>query len=200
MSAPGKAAPLAVGALVLALLPAGASAQARQLELGVESFAYRSATTPLNRDNVLGLDAYPGLSRFAVGWRETHGSFLGLLSRLRRADVGHAGRRDRLGRPAGLRPVLVGRGRWGLRLGKQRIAWGSGFAWNPTNRLEPPKNARNTTLEQEGALAARLDWAPRRGRASFSSARRPTRLLATCRWSRAKPSAATPSPSARASW
>ena len=49
----------------------------------------------------------------------------------------------------------------GLRLGKQRIAWGSGLAWNPTNRLEPPKNALNTTLEQEGALAARVDWAPR---------------------------------------
>ena len=48
----------------------------------------------------------------------------------------------------------------GLRVGKQRIAWGSGFAWNPTNRLEPPKNALNTTLEQEGVLAARLDWNP----------------------------------------
>ncbi len=47
-----------------------------------------------------------------------------------------------------------------MRLGKQRIAWGSGFAWNPTNRLEPPKNTLNTTLEQEGALAARLDWVP----------------------------------------
>ena len=44
----------------------------------------------------------------------------------------------------------------------QRIAWGSGFAWNPTNRLEPPKNPLNTGLEQEGALAVRLDFVPTR--------------------------------------
>jgi hypothetical protein len=53
---------------------------------------------------------------------------------------------------------------WGsglsLRAGKQRIAWGSGFAWNPTNRLEPAKNPLNTGLEQEGAWAARMDWVP----------------------------------------
>src|SRR5262249_59992108 len=53
---------------------------------------------------------------------------------------------------------------WGaglaIKAGKQRIGWGSGFAWNPTNRLEPPKNPLNIGLEQEGVLAARMDWAP----------------------------------------
>ncbi len=39
------------------------------------------------------------------------------------------------------------------------MAWGSGFAWNPTNRLERPKNPLNTSLDQEGAARA----APGRG-------------------------------------
>ncbi|HYN02771.1 MAG TPA: hypothetical protein VE359_10030 [Vicinamibacteria bacterium] len=159
MSAPGKAAPLAVGALVLALLPAGASAQARQLEIGVESFAYRSATTPLNRDNVLGLDAYPGLGRLGVGWRETHGAFRAVFRGYVERAWGTQGDETDWVVRQGYAQYWWGE-KVGLRLGKQRIAWGSGFAWNPTNRLEPPKNVLNTTLEQEGALAARLDWAP----------------------------------------
>ena len=47
-----------------------------------------------------------------------------------------------------------------VRVGKQRVGWGSGFAWNPTSRLEPPKNPLNTGLEQEGARAVRLDFIP----------------------------------------
>jgi hypothetical protein len=78
VSAPGKAVPLAVG-FALVLLPAVSFAQSRQLEIGVETFAYRSATTPLNRENVLGLGDYPGLGRLALGWRETHGSFRAVL-------------------------------------------------------------------------------------------------------------------------
>ena len=142
---------------LLSALPV--SAQTRQLEVGLESFTYKSATTPLNHGNVLGLDDYPGLGRLAVGWRETHGSFRAVFR-------GYVERR--WGTPGDETDWVVRQGyaqywwgeKLGVRVGKQRIAWGSGFAWNPTNRLEPPKNALNTTLEQEGALAARLDWVP----------------------------------------
>ncbi len=146
--------------MTFALLSAiPALAQTRQLEVGLEAFAYSSATTPLNRDNVLGLDTYPGLGRVAAGWKETHGSFRAVFR-------GYVERR--WGTPGDEADWVVRQGyaqywwgeKIGVRVGKQRIAWGSGFAWNPTNRLEPPKNALNTTLEQEGALAARLDWAP----------------------------------------
>jgi hypothetical protein len=150
-----------LGLTVLAFpgaLPAHAQSS-RQLELGLEAFAYRSATTALNRENVLGLDDYPGLGRLALGWRETHGGFRAVF----RGYVGQT-----WGTPGDETDWVVRQGyaqywwgeKAGLRVGKQRLAWGSGFAWNPTNRLEPPKNALNTALEQEGVLAARLDWNP----------------------------------------
>ena len=157
--APGRAGLLACATLVLALLPVVSTAQTRQLELAVESFAYRSATTPLNRDNVLGLDGYPGLGRLAVGWRETHGSFRAVFRGYVEHTWGTQGDETDWVVRQGYAQYWWGE-KVGLRLGKQRIAWGSGFAWNPTNRLEPPKNALNTTLEQEGVLAARLDWNP----------------------------------------
>ncbi len=141
------------------LLSSPSFAQTRQLEVGLESFAYESARTPLNRENVLGLDDYPGLGRLAVGWRETHGSFRavfrGYVERTWGTTVDETDWVVRQGYVQYWWGEKVG-----VRVGKQRIAWGSGFAWNPTNRLEPPKNALNTTLEQEGALAARLDWVP----------------------------------------
>ena len=143
--------------VLLAALPA--SAQTRQLEVGLETFAYRSATTPLNRENVLGLDDYPGLGRLAVGWRETHGSFRAVFRGYVERTWGTAGDETDWVVRQGYAQYWWGE-KVGVRVGKQRIAWGSGFAWNPTNRLEPPKNALNTTLEQEGALAARLDWVP----------------------------------------
>jgi hypothetical protein len=135
------------------------SAQTRQLEVGLEGFAYRSATTPLNRENVLGLDAYPGLGRLAAGWRETHGSFRAVFRGYVERTWGTRGDETDWVVRQGYAQYWWGE-KVGVRLGKQRIAWGSGFAWNPTNRLEPPKNALNTSLEQEGALAVRLDWAP----------------------------------------
>lgn len=114
----------------------------------------------MNRDNVLGLDPHPGLGRLALGWRETHGRFRAVFRGYVERTWGTQGDETDW-------VVRQGYGQYwwgetlGLRIGKQRIAWGSGLAWNPTNRLEPPKNALNTTLEQEGALAARVDWAPK---------------------------------------
>jgi hypothetical protein len=145
------------GLALLAALPV--SAQSRQLEAGLEGFAYRSATTPLNRENVLDLDDYPGLGRLALGWRETHGSFRAVFRGYVDRTWGTRGDETDWVVRQGYAQYWWGE-KVGLRVGKQRIAWGSGFAWNPTNRLEPPKNALNTTLEQEGVLAARFDWNP----------------------------------------
>jgi hypothetical protein len=139
-------------------LPAHAQAP-RQIELGLEGFAYRSATTPLNRENVLGLEDYPGLGRLALGGRETHGSFRAVFRGYVERTWGTPGDETNWVVRQGYAQYWWGE-KVGLRIGKQRISWGSGFAWNPTNRLEPPKNALNTTLEQEGVLAGRLDWSP----------------------------------------
>ena len=64
------------GLALCLLLTAPAAAQAPELELGVENLYYRSTETPINRDNVLGLD--PGEDRVCevgairmVGGKET---------------------------------------------------------------------------------------------------------------------------------
>ena len=152
-----RAAVLAAGFLAAAVVPA--AAQTRQLELGLEAFGYRSQASLVNRENVLGLDDRPGLGRLALGWKETHGAFRAVFrGYVERTWGARADETSWVVRQAYAQYA------WGdtlqARLGKQRIAWGSGLAWNPTNRLEPPKNALNTTLEQEGALAARVDWTP----------------------------------------
>jgi hypothetical protein len=146
--------------LILGLLAVAAPARAgsRQVELGMEGFGYRTGESTLNRDNVFGLDRDEGLLRLVLNWRESHGG-------ARLVFRGFAERR--LGSDPGMEWVAreaYGQYAWGesfsLRLGKQRVAWGSGVAWNPTNRMEPPKNPFNTSLEQEGVLAFRADWIP----------------------------------------
>lgn len=37
-----------------------------------------------------------------------------------------------------------------LRVGRQKISWGSGFAWNPTNYLGAPKNRSDLAAENPG--------------------------------------------------
>jgi hypothetical protein len=148
------------GAVLLALAAAApAHAQSREVEVGVEEFAYRTAETPLNRANVLGLAATEHLLRGVLNWRETHGAFRAVFrGYLEHRPAAAAEATDWNARQAyaqyAFGELLT------VRAGKQRVAWGSGFAWNPTNRIEPPKNPLNTSLEQEGARGLRLDVAP----------------------------------------
>lgn len=44
-----------------------------------------------------------------------------------------------------------------LRAGKQRLAWGTGYAWNPTDILDQPRNAFTDADDPEGVMAFRAD-------------------------------------------
>ncbi len=143
---------------LVAAVPAPSSGSPREVEFGLENSSYPTALTPLNRQNALGLDDPEDLLRVTAAWKENIGGLRVVIRGYVQRDLGAGGATTWTARQAYLQYG------WGstlqVRLGKQRIAWGSGFAWNPTNRLEPPKNAFNTSLEQEGSLAARLDWIP----------------------------------------
>lgn len=45
-----------------------------------------------------------------------------------------------------------------LYAGKQRLKWGTGYFWNPSDSLQPPKNVFRTTENLEGVLALRADF------------------------------------------
>jgi hypothetical protein len=150
-----KPAALALGA---SLLASGAFADSRELSLGFEEFHYRTAETALNRGNVLGLEENEDLLRGTIGFKESHGSlrlvFRGFVEQRFRHDADADWTTREAYAQYGFGEGLQ------VRVGKQRVGWGSGFAWNPTSRLEPPKNPLNPSLEQEGALAVRTDWLP----------------------------------------
>jgi hypothetical protein len=154
---PGVLAPVPLA--LTPLLAAPLHAQTREIEVGIENYYYRTAATALNRDNVLGLPPDVDQLRLSLGWKESHGG-------ARAVFRGYVERRFEL---PGDDTRWVARqayaqywwgAQFGVRAGKQRIGWGSGFAWNPTNRVEPPRSPLNTGIEQEGVLAARLDWVP----------------------------------------
>ncbi len=145
-----------LGAL-LCLLPTLAHAGSRELEAGLENFWYRTAATPLNRDEILGLHRTEDLLRASLGWKESLGSARVVFKGFAERSFGSDPKTTWTTRQAYAQYSWAGAS---LRVGKQRVAWGSGFAWNPTNRLEPPKNPANTSLEQEGSWAVRLDAQP----------------------------------------
>src|SRR4029077_9652932 len=42
-------------------------------------------------------------------------------------------------------------------IGKKRIVWGSGFAFNPTDLINPPKDPTDPNLQRAGAWVARVE-------------------------------------------
>jgi hypothetical protein len=142
------------------LLGAAGSGKAgeQEIELGLENFAYRTAETLFNRGNVLALDEGEDLLRGTLRFKRSLGDARVVVSGFVERRLGRSDATETT-----LRQAYLQYG-WGegltLRLGKQRIGWGSGFAWNPTSRVEPPKNALNTSLEQQGAEAVRMDLIP----------------------------------------
>jgi hypothetical protein len=144
--------------LVVALAGPAAEAASRQVELGLENLYYRTAESALNRGNLLGLDRDEDLLRGTLHWREARGRARGVFRGLVEQRIGGQDRTEWRAREAylqyGFGEVVT------VRAGRQRIAWGSGFAWNPTNRLEPPRNPLNTGLEQQGTDALRVDVIP----------------------------------------
>jgi hypothetical protein len=144
---------------VAGLLVAGpAGAGSREIQVGFEEFHYATGETALNRGNVLGLDDKEDLLRATLGYKESQGSlrlvFRGFVEKRLDTDVDTDWTTREAYAQYGFGDGLS------VRIGKQRVSWGSGFAWNPTSRLEPPKNPLNPSLEQQGALAVRTDWIP----------------------------------------
>ena len=185
-------------AAALILGACAASAGEREIEVGFEAFGYRTAATPLNPDNVLGLDDVEGLARAALSWKEVHGParvvFRGYVER-------------RLGHGADETEWTVrqayGQYGWGpglsLRMGKQRIAWGSGLVWNPTNRAEPPRNPFNPASSRRACSRHAWTGSPPRGSASSCSRRRAARAwTGSCRSRHPGGRDAAPAPCERA--
>jgi hypothetical protein len=142
----------------LALLLAASAARADDYELGLENFLYRSKSTLLNRGNVFGLEPTENLFRFTGTGRKAFGNFAVKASAYVERQTGRTDDTRITFRQAFVE-YKTDSG-FLLRVGKQKTAWGSGFVWNPTARLEPPKSPANPGTEQPGIDAVRLDISP----------------------------------------
>ena len=149
----------AVLALALALLPADSvPAGADDYELGVENFLYRSKASLLNRGNIFGLEPTENLLRITGTARLSFAKFAVKASAFAERQSGKADKTTVTFRQAFVE-YKTDDG-FLLRVGKQKTAWGSGFVWNPTARLEPPKSPANPGTEQPGIDAVRMDISP----------------------------------------
>lgn len=46
---------------------------------------------------------------------------------------------------------------WNVTLGKKRVVWGPGLAWNPTDLFNPPKDPTDPTQQRSGSWLARVE-------------------------------------------
>ena len=65
--------------------------------------------------------------------------------------------------------------RWNLTLGKKRVVWGPGLAWNPTDLFNPPKDPTDPTQQRSGSWMARLEGQYERFSLSLIGAGKTTR-------------------------
>ena len=72
-------------------------------------------------------------------------------------------------------PLLDG---FRLLVGKKRIVWGSGLAFNPTDALNPPKDPTDPNSQRAGAWLAQAEWGLERVALSLVVAGRATRQYA----------------------
>lgn len=157
MGAPRRAA-ARLAVLLLAASATHAVAAADDFEIGIEDFLYRSKPTLLNRDNVLGLDPTENLLRVTAAGRKSFGRFAVRAAAFVERQSGRTDETNLTFRQA-FAEYKTDDG-FLFRAGKQKVGWGSGFVWNPTARLEPPKSPANPRTEQPGIDAVRMDISP----------------------------------------
>ena len=139
-------------------MASAAPAAAEDFEIGLENFLYRSKATLLNRGNIFGLDPTENLFRLTGTFRVARGRFAAKASAFIERQTGKTDQTALTFRQAFVE-YKTEQG-FLLRVGKQKTTWGSGFVWNPTARLEPPKSPANPGTEQPGIDAVRMDVSP----------------------------------------
>jgi hypothetical protein len=149
---------LACVTLAVAVQGSMATAAPSDFELGAENFLYRSKSTLLNRANIFGLDPTENLFRVTGTGRVARGRFAVKASAFVERQTGKTDTTTLTFRQAFVEYKTEDG--FLLRVGKQKTAWGSGFVWNPTARLEPPKSPANPGTEQPGIDAVRVDVSP----------------------------------------
>jgi hypothetical protein len=146
------------GVFLALLFGAGAGVSADDYELGVENYLYRSDSSLLNRGNIFGLEPTENLFRLTGVGRKAFGSFALKASAYIERQTGKNDATRVTFRQA-FAEYKTASG-FLLRVGRQKTAWGSGFVWNPTDRIEPPKSPANPSNERPGIDAVRLDTSP----------------------------------------